>query len=176
MNASTAGDSAASSRTVGGRHVTAGRGRRGGRCPPPARLPSWRRDPRLERNHGSRAAMATAAAPPTMLHAAATAADPPLCRLLPPQLLRRLKLIYLTATATAALMTTAAAVRLLSRWEIKARPPLSVFLEMSDASCWIKQRQMLPRGIQTRRLMRKQRQCCIPWSRGGCNSLSWQGG
>ncbi len=54
MNASTAGDSsAASSRTVGERRVTAGRGRRGGRCPPPARLPSWRRDPRLERNHGS---------------------------------------------------------------------------------------------------------------------------
>ena len=77
MNASTAGDSAASSRTVGGRRVTAGRGRRGGRCPPPAKLPSWHRDPRLERNHGSRAAMAAAAAPPAVPHAAATAAAAP---------------------------------------------------------------------------------------------------
>ena len=78
MNASTAGDSsAASSRMVGGRRVTAGRGRRGGRCPPPERLPSWRRDPRLERNHGSWAAMAAAAAPPAMLHAAAAASAPP---------------------------------------------------------------------------------------------------
>ena len=48
----------------------------------------------------------------------------------PPRLLQRLKLIYLTATATSALMMTAAVVRLLSQWEIKARPPLSVFLEM----------------------------------------------
>ena len=79
MNASTAGDSAASSRTVGGRCVTAGRGRRGGRCPPPAKLPSWHRDPRLERNHGSRAAMAAAAAPPAVPHTAtAAAAAPPL--------------------------------------------------------------------------------------------------
>ena len=77
MNA-TAGDSAASSCTVGGRRVTTGgRGRRGGRCPPPARLPSWRRDPRLERNHGSWAAMATAAASPAMPHATAVAAAPP---------------------------------------------------------------------------------------------------
>jgi len=59
----------------GGRRVTAG-GRRG-RCPTPARLPSWRRDPRLERNHGSRVAMAAAAAPPAMLHATAAVAAPP---------------------------------------------------------------------------------------------------
>jgi hypothetical protein len=75
MNASTAGDSAASSRTVGGRRVTTG-GRRG-RGPPPARLPSWRRDPRLERTHGSWAAMAAAAASPAVPHAAAAAAAPP---------------------------------------------------------------------------------------------------
>ena len=60
----------------------------------------------------------------------------PLLRHTPPP--RHLKLISRTATATAALMMTAVAVRLLSWWRIKARPPLSVFLEMSDASCWIK--------------------------------------
>ena len=60
------------------------------------------------------------------------------CQALPPQLLHRLKLISPTATAIAALMTTAAAARSLSRWGIKARPPLSVFLVMSAASCWIK--------------------------------------
>jgi hypothetical protein len=75
MNAYTAGDSAASSRTVGGRRVTTG-GRRG-HPPPTARLPSWRRDPRLERNHGSRAAMAAAATSPAMPHATAIAAAPP---------------------------------------------------------------------------------------------------
>ena len=36
-----------------------------------ARLPSWQRDPRLERNHGSQAAMAAVAAPPAASHAAA---------------------------------------------------------------------------------------------------------
>jgi hypothetical protein len=81
---------------------------------------------------------------------------PPSCQLPPPQLLCSLKLISPSATATAALMTTAAAARLLSRWGIKARPPSSVFLVMSDASCWIKRRQMLRRGIQMCPLLRSQ--------------------
>ncbi len=75
MNASTAGDSAASSCTVGGRRVNTGG--RWGRGPPPARLPSWQRDPRLERNHGSWAAMAATAAPPAVPPAPAAAAAPP---------------------------------------------------------------------------------------------------
>lgn len=54
------------------------------------------------------------------------------------QLLHHLKLISPTATATVAMMTTAAAARLLSPWGIKARPPSSVFLVMSVASCQIK--------------------------------------
>ena len=37
----------------------------------------WHRDLRLERNHGSRAAMAAAAAPPAVPPAAAAAASPP---------------------------------------------------------------------------------------------------
>jgi hypothetical protein len=74
MNASTAGDSAASSRTVGGRRITTGGCR--DRCPSPARLPLWHRDPRLEWNHDSWAAMAAAAAPPAMPHAATAAAAP----------------------------------------------------------------------------------------------------
>ena len=65
----------ASSRTVGRRRVTTGGCR--GRCSPPARLHSWHRDPWLERNHCSRAAMAAAAAPPVMPHAAAAAAAAP---------------------------------------------------------------------------------------------------
>jgi hypothetical protein len=36
-----------------------------------ARMPSWQRDPRLEQNHGSQAAMAAVAAPPAASHAAA---------------------------------------------------------------------------------------------------------
>ena len=74
MNASIAGDSAASGLTVGGRRVNTG-GRRG-RGPSRARMPSWQRDPRLERNHASRAAMAAAAAPPAVPPPAATAAAP----------------------------------------------------------------------------------------------------
>ena len=71
MNASTAGDSAASSCTVGGRRVNTGG--RWGRGPPPARLPLWQRDPRLEQNHGSWAAMAATAAPPAVPPATAGA-------------------------------------------------------------------------------------------------------
>ncbi len=44
-----------------------------GRGPPPARLPSWQRDPRLERNHGSWAAMAATTAPPAVPPATAGA-------------------------------------------------------------------------------------------------------
>ena len=36
-----------------------------------ARMPSWQRDPRLEQNHGSQAAMAAVAAPPAASHPAA---------------------------------------------------------------------------------------------------------
>ncbi len=75
MNASTAGDSAASGCMVGGRRVNTGGSRGSG--PTRARMPSWQRDPRLEWNHGSQAAMAATTAPPTLPPAAAAADAPP---------------------------------------------------------------------------------------------------
>ena len=72
MNASTAGDSAASGRTVGGRRVNTGGC--GGRGPFRARMPRGKGTPgRLERNHASQAAMAATAASPALPPAAADA-------------------------------------------------------------------------------------------------------
>ena len=75
MNASIAGDSAASGLTVGGRRVNTG-GRRG-RGPSRARMPSWQRDPRLERNHATQVAMAATAAPPAGTPTTAASDAPP---------------------------------------------------------------------------------------------------
>ena len=138
MNASPAGDSAASSRTVGGRRNTAG-GRRGCRCPPPARLPSWRRDPRLERNHGSRVAMAAAAAPPAMLHATAAVAAPPS---VPPATAATIATPQIdlsdsdsNSSSDSSADDNIGSCVIVEPVGNKARPPLSVFLEISDASC-----------------------------------------
>ncbi len=64
-----------SDRMVGGRHINTGG--RWGHGPSCTRMPLWQRDPRLERNHASWAAMAATAAPPTATPAIAAPDAPP---------------------------------------------------------------------------------------------------
>ena len=114
--------------------------------PPPYHLPPpWllivqsQTHPQLEQNYVSQVVMTSTTAPLAVPPPLPTLPLPPPCHPLPLRLLPSLKLISPAATGTAALNGYSnSCVKLLSQWGIKARPPLSVFLEMSGASCWIK--------------------------------------